>query len=117
MITNKKILTGENAPDSFFESIENMTPMQKEKVDSNIAILAVFDIVGNDDRMQWEFTPRVDGYTSYTVSYSECQTKADACIAVWRSLSRQPEGGCFSIPIGPFNQHTQTRGQGDKLNK
>lgn len=49
-------------------------------------ILDIFEIVGNDDQEQWEFTPRAEGYTSYTVAYSECQTKADACIAVWKSI-------------------------------
>lgn len=51
-------------------------------------ILDLYSIVGNDDAKQWEFTPKADGYISYTVSYSECATKADACIAVWKSINK-----------------------------
>lgn len=51
-------------------------------------ILDTFTIVANDDREQWEFTPKLeDGpYTSYTVSYKECSNKADACIAVYQAI-------------------------------
>jgi len=55
----------------------------------NDNVLEIFDIVGNDDAERWEFTPQIDGYTSYTVSYFECDNKADACIAVWKSLKRE----------------------------
>ena len=51
-------------------------------------ILDTFSIKANDDMGRWEFTPKVEGYTSYTVSYKECDNKADACIAVWKSLNR-----------------------------
>jgi hypothetical protein len=52
-------------------------------------ILDIFEIVGNDDMNRWEFTPKVSGYTSYTVSYRECGSKSDACIAVWKSLNKK----------------------------
>ena len=51
-------------------------------------ILDTFKITGNDDLEQWEFTPKIDGFTSYTVAYSECDNKQDACIAVCKSLQR-----------------------------
>lgn len=51
-------------------------------------VLDIFEIRDNDDLKQWEFVPKIDGYTSYTVSYSECGTKADACIAVYKNLLR-----------------------------
>jgi hypothetical protein len=56
---------------------------------SQTNILDIFDIEANDVIKQWEFTPRVDGYTSYTVSYKECSNKADASIAVWRNIKKQ----------------------------
>jgi hypothetical protein len=52
-------------------------------------ILDTFEIVGNDDRKQWEFTPKTEGFTSYTVAYSEAATKADACIVVWKSIEAE----------------------------
>lgn len=55
-------------------------------------ILDTFKIVANDDRKQWEFTPKVEGYTSYTVAYSEAKTKSDACIAVWKSINAKQNG-------------------------
>lgn len=58
----------------------------------DIKVLDLFDIKSNDDRKRWEFSPRKDGYTSYTVSYSECNTKSDACIAVYKSLKMNKHG-------------------------
>lgn len=53
---------------------------------NGISILDIFDIVNNEDSKQFEFTPKVDGYTSYTVSYSEADNVEDACISVWKNL-------------------------------
>ena len=61
-----------------------MTTSPKE-----IRVLDIFEIKGNDDRKQWEFTPRVEGYTSYTVSYSEASTKSDAILAVYHNLKNK----------------------------
>lgn len=54
-------------------------------------ILDVFKIIANDDIKQWEFTPKVEGYTSYTVAYSEAESKSDACIAVFKSIKAEKE--------------------------
>ena len=47
-----------------------------------------FTIIANDDLKRFEFTPKVAGYTSYTVSYTECDNEDDACIAVWKSIQQ-----------------------------
>lgn len=51
-------------------------------------ILDNFKIKSDDDLKRFEFTPKIKGYTSYTVSYSECDNIYDASIAVWRSINR-----------------------------
>ena len=52
----------------------------------NISIESIFDIKRNEKRKRWEFTPRRKGYTSYTVSFSECDSKEDAILVVWGNL-------------------------------
>lgn len=59
------------------------------KLKRNKMILDTFEIVGNDDLKRWEFTPKIEGYTSYTVAYSEASTKSDAYIAVWKSIEAE----------------------------
>lgn len=52
-------------------------------------ISGIFKIKANDKRKRFEFTPRVKGFTSYTVSFSECETIEDAMIAVWKSIQAE----------------------------
>lgn len=63
----------------------------KKESNLSINVLDIFKIKDNDDLKRWEFTPRIEGYISYTVSYSECSSKADACIAVWKALKKEHE--------------------------
>ncbi len=60
-----------------------------EQNSKDILIIDIFNIVPNDDTERWEFTPKIDGYTSYAVSYDECSSKEDAIIAVWKSINNQ----------------------------
>jgi hypothetical protein len=48
-----------------------------------------FDVIANDDRKQFEFTPKVEGYTSYIVGYDEVDNIEDAQIAVWKSIKAE----------------------------
>lgn len=47
-----------------------------------------FEIKVNEDAKRYEFTPKVPGYTSYTVSFEEVSTVEDACIAVWKAIQK-----------------------------
>lgn len=48
----------------------------------------IFDIVVNNELKRYEFTPKVDGFCSYTVSFDEVDTVEDACIAVYLALQK-----------------------------
>lgn len=54
-------------------------------------ILDQFKITENEDLKRWEFKSLTNEYTSYTVSFSECDNKEDACIAVWKSIQAEKQ--------------------------
>lgn len=54
-------------------------------------ILDYFDITVNYDQKQYEFTPKIEGYTSYTVSFKQMDIDSveDACSAVFKNIIRK----------------------------
>lgn len=81
IVCDKKLFTAKERADWMCPKCEEST----SKIANQFNVEDRFDIVENKDLKRWEFNPKGD-WIGYLVSFSECDNKEDAIIAVWKSF-------------------------------
>lgn len=101
-LTVDKVFLKDNVPNELrFKEIPNQLFYSNDfvavPVEKDINIKVLFSVFKNEDRKQFEFTPKVNGYTSYTVSFKECDNEEDAYKAVYKSITAEARRGAEKI--------------------